>query len=313
MSRIKYPETFADEQTLLTNILAKNKELGAKSPLALLFTQQKMDLKTLDSSIGLAAAQNTGSNSLRKESEEDTEARDALLELPWEHHLGEVQFLKHLYAGMERQLGEWGVTVDGKDRVVYAKGAVAEATLVQTFLNHHLKLGAESPLQFYLDEHPEINVEADLAAAGEVIAKNAERNVATGDSELATQQRDKIWGPSVKAIHVIGAFLMGLYHEDDRKMAAWGFVVVADGGKEKEQVSTLEPLESRVQKSVAIPSVFTNAGEGDLHLWRGSKKEGEPMVVNPGGVLGMTKGYSTIVIYNPSSLVMGRYMVMVHT
>jgi hypothetical protein len=311
MARLKLPETFADEQTLLTNILAKHVELGTKSPLIILFKQQKLDAAKLKSSIGLAAEQNTASSNLRRESEEDTEERDALMQQPWANLLGEVQFLKHLNAGMERQLGEWGVTVDGKDRIAYPTGVVAEATLIQTFLNHHLALGDESPLLFYLAEHEEIDVAADLAAAGDVIAKNAERNQVSGDSKEATQQRDKIWEPSVKAMHVIGAFLMGLYHEDDRKMAAWGFVVVEDAAGERTQVSMIDPLTSKNLTGIKIPSILINVGTDAIRVIRGKGDKAVTTIVESGKQLGMTKGYSKITVYNPSTLSIAKVQVTV--
>lgn len=313
MSRIIIPDDFAGQQTVWIAVLAQHKALGTKSPLTAFAKQQNMDLPKLEATIELAAAQDENSKSLRRDSENETQLRDKALAVPWANLLGEVQYLKNFFAGNERALGEWGVAVDGAhNRIAYPTGTAAQVKLIQTFLGKHNSYDpGESPLQWYIDEH-EIDVAADLKAAGDALTDEGDRNKLTGNSELATQMRDKIWSPVVTAIHLIGAFLMGLYKEDSRKMAVWGYDVVADSGKEKEQESTIDPLESRVQKSVAIPSVFTNAGEDDLHLWRGSKQEGEPMVVKPGGVLGMTKGYSTIVVYNPSTLVVGKFLVVVN-
>ena len=183
---------------------------------------------------------------------------------------------------------------------------------MQTFIAHHKSFApGESPLQWYLDEH-DIDVDANLQSAADALTEEGERNTTTGDGQLATQMRNKIWAPSVKALHLIGAYLMNLYHEDSRKMAVWGFKVVEDGGKESLQTSMLDPLENRVQKSVAIPSVFTNVGEDDLQLMKGIKADGKMVTVKPGGQLGMTKGYSTITVYNPSSLVMGKYTITIN-
>ncbi len=311
MSRINYPVTFEDQQTLFVAVMAKHKSLGAKSPLLLLAKKQNLNLAALEESIAPAAAQNTASGSLRRDSEEDTQQRDALLEVPWANLLGEVQFLKHLFAGAERELGEWGVPVDAQARIAYPKGAVAEATLIQTFLNYHLSLKDESPLLFYLDEHPQINVQDDLKAAGDVILKNTERNVTTGDSELATQQRDKVWAPVEKAIHLIGAFLMGLYHEDSRKMAAWGFKVVEDAAGEREQVSTIDPATQKNLTSIKIPSVMTNVGEDVLQVIQGKGEKSKTFPLKSGEKLGMVRGFSKVTVVNPSTLVVGKVKVTV--
>ena len=313
MARIIIPDDFAGQQTLWTAILAQHKVLGSKSPLTVFAKQQKMDLAKLEAAIELAAAQDNNSKALKRESENETQLRDNELSVPWANLLGEVQYLKNFFAGNERELGDWGITVDGAhNRIVYPAGTAAQVKLIQTFLAKHNSYDpGESPLQWYIDEH-EIDVAADLKAAGDALTDEGDRNRLTGDSELATQTRDAIWAPVVTAIHLIGAFLMGLYKDDSRKMAAWGFDVVEDAAGEREQHSKVNPLETKNQKSVIIPSVLTNVGEVDLQVWRGAKKEGEPMVVKPGGVLGMTKGYSVITIYNPSSLVVGEYMVTIH-
>jgi hypothetical protein len=311
MSAIKYPETFAGEQTLLKAILAQNLSLGTKSPLAVLFKTQNIDLKTLQDSIGAAATQNTDSGSLKRESEAETEHRNLALETPWAHLLGEVQFLKHLNAGKERDLYEWGITIDGKSRVVLPTGVAAKVDLIQTVIAHHKSFApGESPLQWYLDEN-EIDVDADLQSAADALTEEADRNATTGDGQLATQQRNKIWAPSVKAMHLIGAFLMHLYHEDSRKMAAWGFVVVEDGGGTREQISSIDPLSSKEIKSIKIPSILKNIGTEAVQITKGKDAKAITTTVPPGGELGMTKGYSRITVTNPSALAIAKIQVTV--
>ena len=123
MSRIIFPETFAEQQALLKNVLAKNASLGTKSPLSPLLKKQNLDVAILQASLGAAAAQNTDSGDLKKQSEMDTQHRNLALVVPWTNFLGEVQFLKSLNAGMERDLGEWGITIDAQNRVVCCQPA----------------------------------------------------------------------------------------------------------------------------------------------------------------------------------------------
>jgi hypothetical protein len=311
MDRINYPTDFAGQQDLFTAIFKQHNSLGTKSPLIAFAKQKNMDLTKLQAAIAAAAAQDVLQASLKRSSENSTEQRNLNFSMPWVHQLGEVHFLAGFFAGNERELGEWGVRVDGERRIVYPVSFPEKAQLINVFLEKHNSYPpGESPLQIYIDEH-EINVTDDLKAVGAALQNDADSKQQESDSELATQMRNKLWAPAVDAIHLFGAFLMGLYGEDSRKMQAWGYDVVADAASEREQESTLNPLEERTQKSVVIPSVFVNMGEDDLQVWKGAKKKGDAMVVKPGGQLGMTKGYSTIVVYNPSSLVVGKYKVLV--
>ena len=313
MARIIIPDDFAGQQTLWTAILAQHKVLGSKSPLTVFAKQQKMDLAKLEAAIELAAAQDNNSKALKRESENETQLRDNELSVPWANLLGEVQYLKNFFAGNERELGDWGITVDGAhNRIVYPAGTAAQVKLIQTFLAKHNSYDpGESPLQWYIDEH-EIDVAADLKAAGDALTDEGDRNRLTGDSELATQTRDTIWAPVVTAIHLIGAFLMGLYKEDSRKMAAWGFAVVEDAAGEREQHSKVNPLETKNQKSVVIPSVLTNVGEVDLQVIQGKGENSKVYPLKPGEQLGMVRGFSKVTVINPSTLVVGKVQVIVN-
>ncbi|MBE7174723.1 MAG: hypothetical protein INR73_29405, partial [Williamsia sp.] len=188
MARIIYPDDFAGQQTLFKAILAQHEALGTKSPLTPFAKLQKLDLVKMKNAIAPAAEQNAASGSLRRSSEEDTQQRNLTMEMPWAHFTGEVDFLKGFYKGMERQLGEWGITVDGKDRIVYPNGTAARVDLMKIFVEHHQSFApGESPLQWYMDEHPDINIEDDLQAAKDALEIEVARDKASGDSEQATQ------------------------------------------------------------------------------------------------------------------------------
>lgn len=312
MPRIVFPTDFAGEQTLFSSVLKQHKALGAKSPLIAFAKQQKIDLVLLEAAITPSAEQDALSESLKRSSENNTQQRDLKFDDVWTHFLAAVHFLTGFYKGSERELGDWGITVNGVARIVYPPSFAERAKLVEAFYAVHNNFPAgESPLQPFIDEN-EIDVAAELEAVSGAKKNEEDKNQQIKDSELATQTRNKLWDPVVKVIHLIGKFLMGLYAADSRKMGVWGFDVVEDAAGEREQNSKINPLETKVQKSIVIPSVFLNSGENDLHVWKGVKKDGEPTVVKPGGQLGMTKGYSAITIYNPSSLVVGKYKVMIH-
>ncbi len=312
MARINYPETFAGQTTLLANIAKQNTKLGTKSPLIPYCKEHNLDFSKLQGLADPAAEQNNLHLAFEKSSENSTQQRDNNFTPVWKNLTLEVQFLKNFYKGSERRLGDWGITVDGTGKIVYPPDFATRAALVQTFLKKHNGYAPdESPLQMFIDEH-KINVVNDLQATADAIDLNNQKNEQDDASKLATQQRNTIWQPALDAIHAFGAFLMGLYADDSRKMGLWGYKVVEEAAGEREQESTLKPLEKRLQKSIAVGTVFTNKGAGDLQVTKGSKEDGLATLVPPGGTLGMTKGYSAITVFNPSSLLIGKYTVVIN-
>ena len=50
---------------------------------------------------------------------------------------------------------------------------------------------------------------------------------------------------------------------------------------------------------------------GELHLYKGSSTTGSPFILHTGEQFGIQKGYGTITVVNPSTLIEGRFTVMV--
>ena len=311
MARIVYPDNFASEQTLFTSILQHNTESGKNSPLDAFFKQQGIDIDELQAAAGNAADMEKQRLALKRDSENNTQQRDTNMKDAWKHLQDEVQFLKGFFKGNERNLGEWGITVDGKNKIVYPPSFAARAQLIQDFIAKHQSYPkGESPLQLYISQH-NIDVNADLDAVNAAMVNETDKNSFDAASKLATQQRSDFWKPAMEMVRKTGVFLANLYGENSRELGTWGFTVVEDATARSLRTSKLKPAGQKINNSIVIGSVFTNTGETELQLFKGKDKKQTPYLVKPGDTMGMIKGFSSITVVNLSTLQEGKYTISI--
>ena len=309
MARINYPEDFTAQTALLSKIAKQNAALGTKSPLIVYCREHDLNFAELAGLAEPATEQNNQHLAIDKSSENNTQQRNNKFGPAWKNLTLEVQFLKHFYKGSERKLGDWSITVDGTGKIVYPPDFAARAQLVQDFLRKHNSYPpGESPLQLFIDEH-DIDVAKDGEATAAAIGFNNDKDEQEAAAKMATQQRNTIWQPALDAIHAFGAFLMGLYAEDSRKMGAWGYDVVEEAAGETVRTTKLKPAAEKTNSSVAIGSVFTNTGKTDLLLDKGDEITDAAVTLKPGEEMGMIKGYSIITVRNLSTLANGEFTV----
>lgn len=310
MARLIYPENFTDQQTLLSNIIKQHSLDGADSPLNALLAEQGIDL-VADAAAGNTAAEADALRSqLSKDGEKYTEQRNMDFAAPWEHLRGCVQVLKTFYQTEYRRLGDWGITVDGQSRIVYPAPFLERVGLFNTFFTKNASYPAgTSPLDAYLKRKNIVLAEdqrqVQAAVEAHTSAKRAEEQ-----SEKYTEERDRVWNPVLGHIEVMGSYLMNFFDDEPKAVGDYGFTVVVSAQEPSLRTSKVLPAATVVRKSIVIGSAFTNVGETDLEVYRGPKAEGTPQVVKPGEQLGMIKGYSTITVHNPSTLVEGKFSIM---
>ena len=118
-TRIPISNNADDQIKLAKDVLKRHKALGTKSPLA------GLDMDTFETQLGIADAANEAARELARQAESATQNRDNALggsraaEKP-----GTVKFLLRaardtlagLNRGNEKQLGDWGFTVDDSPR-----------------------------------------------------------------------------------------------------------------------------------------------------------------------------------------------------
>jgi len=245
-----------------------------------------------------------------REAENFREARTTLQAAVEEHIRGELQFLKSFYKPAVHKLGEWGATVNG-NRIAYPTSLAAWITLLGNINTKHLSFPpGTSPLLPYLTLHG-IVLTTDML---NLVTANTDNNLAIAAdqvSEDATEDRDNIWNPVVSHLHMIGDFLMNLFKGNQKNAGLWGYTVDHSPRAPKLQTTSLKIGETKTKSSVTIGGTFTNAGAGDLHLYRGKTTSGTPDIIHAGEKKGMTQGFSIITVSNPNTLIPGKFTVLV--
>ncbi len=255
MARLLIPEDFANQLTLLNNIITKNTALGAASPLPAFLTQQNIDLDDDLTAGNSAATHETSRALLSKQSENFNQLRDNRFNLPWKHVTGGVQFLKSFYRGNTAELGNWGITITGSNKVTYPAAFTSRLAIVNTFIEKHDSYAAgTSPLQPYLTEQG-IDLAADLTLADNADGDNTNAIDTSHESENETELRDNLWNPVLAHIRAIGNFLMRLNRGNEKAVGLWGFVV--DDSPQAPKLRTTKQMlsETKTNKAVVIGSV----------------------------------------------------------
>ncbi|MBK5286556.1 MAG: hypothetical protein JJE25_14260 [Bacteroidia bacterium] len=173
--------------------------------------------------------------------------------------------------------------------------------------------GTTSPLEVFLTENPKIDLTQMPLDAQQAIDDNDAAEAERQQKESRKQQRDTLWNPVMAHLRVIGGFLVGTFKGREKKAGDWGFTVDDSPRAPKVRISNLLFGAAIKLTDVAIGGALTNLGSGDLHVYTGATTTGTPSIVPPGEMLGMTKGFSRIVVANPSTLVSGKFSVLRHT
>jgi hypothetical protein len=306
-----YPEDYASQRKLFKDVLAKHTADGAASPIKPYLTQQAINLAT-DALDGDAADLREDARALlSKQSENYRQLRDLQFSPVFKRLKGEVQFLKGLFKPNVSQLGDWGITVDSGDRINYPPQFVAQHTVFTDFKTKHASFPVgTSPLEPYLLQH-KINIATDTTDADAALGSHKSFQQAALDAEDATQDRNNLWNPVMAHVRGIGDFLKKLFNDNAKQLGYWGYVIDDSPRAPKERISKVLPAGQITIKSIIVGSTLTNMGQVELHVYRGKTTIGTPSIVSPGELLGMISGYSTITVVDPSTLVAGKFKVLV--
>ncbi len=305
MARIIYPADFTGSKTLTDNINARHDADGAASELIPFMQEQQFNIADDVAALKKAEINHKSGALLTRQAENYRELRDNSFLTPFANMQAGVQFLKKLFRNNVQALGDWGITVNSSARIDYPTGFEARTTIFESYATKHNSYGGnKSPLQPFIDTNG-IDMAADATATAQALEHHTSMLKAQRDAEEQTNLRNNGWLPTQEHNRGIGQYLVKLYVNNPKKLGDWGFVVDDSPRAPKLRKSVIKPLEKMELTAVTIGSTLTNIGETDLHVYAGKSTSGIPSIVKPGETLGMTKGYSTTTVVNPSSLKKG--------
>ncbi len=309
MARIHFPEDFAKQQKLLTDLNAKHIADGAASDLIPYLTQQGINLAA-DVATGAQAALHEKAHAQNSKATEDfRQLRDNHFSLLFASFKGMVQFLKSLFKGNERALGAWGVAVDGKAKISYPTDFDGQAKLLDAFFQKHKALAAASPLLPYLAKQS-ISIANFLAELSIATTHHTAMKAAAKNAEEERVERDNLWLPVAKRLRGTVGFLKKLNADNPKALGAYGVMVNDTPRPPRLRTTTLKPGAQITIQNATIGGTLTNTGAVDLRLHRGRNAKGIAVILPVGAQLGIMKGWSIVTVVNTSRLEAAKFTVL---
>jgi hypothetical protein len=296
MARINYPTDFLNRTQLFFLIRKKHDNDGPASPLTAYLAQQNIDLAADATATNAAVEKHDQFEENARNAEEATEARNNLFNPVFARLRGSVQYLKGYYKGNEKELGLWGVQVNGR-RIVYPEAFLRRTELFNTFKARHDALGAASPLTAYLAEH-NIDLGADGAAATEAGAKNDLAKQAGRDAEELREGRDNLFNPVFDHVRSMGQYLKALYVKNPKELGHWGYTVDDSPRKGRKATVIIEAGTTRVVKRLLNGKELTNKGPAAVVLRQGKDQSRDSVTIGPGKGFTIMRGWSTVTVVN---------------
>lgn len=302
MARIIFPETFADQVKLIGTVRAKHNADGGASILNPYLTKFIIDLNVDFTNMGSANTHNNTHEQYNRLAEEQAKTRDVKSVDAFSHMRGGAQALKIYYKDNVRQLGEWGITVDGKARLVYPSNFSEMVKIFRLFkAKNDTYAGASSPLNTFLTEQ-NINLNTDSANIDIAEQQETAHIQTMKDAEDEKQERDNLANPVITHLRGIGEWIVKNKKGKEKDAGDWGYVVDDSKQAPKLKTSTIKLLSQKTLDGVVIGGTLTNIGPVDVHVYKGKTTTGTPTIVPPNGQMGMAKGFSSITVVNPSNL-----------
>ncbi len=304
MSRRKKVTNITDQIVLLGKIETRVNAQGPTGPLFKMLEEKGIVLAD-DVALGVTAlANNVSYLADKKESQTLLQQRDALMKPIISHTSDSLQFLKSLFSPNFKLVGDWGGTITDRGKITYATDTAGQVALLNAIkTKHESYLTPEvSPLAIFLAEQ-NIDLSNDSSKGATAILRDDAYSVAKKSSEDFREKRDKNWPNVVAHINAIGDFAMKLFKGNVKILGSYGYTVITDPKVVKQRIVVLYVGQTKLKIVVKINSTIFNSGTVAVNIYKGKTKSGDPILLAPGAIFLVTKGYSTVSAENTSQSV----------
>jgi len=313
MGRLIFPGDFLNQELLLKNVVERYDSLPpASNPLTAYLAQHNIVLADDETAAEAANAFERTRKEKAGEAENFTQKRNLAFGPVFANVRSYYQFLKQFYSPNFMELKLWGAPMTTKGRIAYPNEFI-ERTAIYDALKEKYDSYAPGtgPLDAYLELHGQ-TMAGNTAAVANASGFHNQAKAFAGQAEDATQDRDNVWNPVVEHLRAIGRFLMSLYTDNSKELNLWGFTV-DDSPRAPRQVKSIVKLSAQITvNSLIIGGTLKNIGTVPLIIYKGRAATGPAVVVNPGELYGITKGFGTITVANPSSTTRGEFSALRH-
>ncbi len=313
MSRLINPPEFSEKKKLFKSVLAKDTADGVASVIRIFLSEEGIVLADDDTDCDAADALNTEMEKLAKDAERDYKERDRIFDPIFKNHTDSVQFLKQLYISNPNKLGDWFVTVDGGNRVVYPPAFAERYLCVRKFIEkHNTYPGITSPLHQFLIEN-KIDLAVNYTDASTANDKNTAASTANTNKETKRGDRDVLCDPVFAHTSAIGQFLVKHYMSNPNKAGDWGFRVDSSPQAVKFRIIEIAPGASEMLKNVDVGGECTSMGPADAEITSGSSTPGTPIPLPSGQKFKVIRNYGTMKVKNLSGTAILKIEVPFHS
>jgi hypothetical protein len=302
MARIIYPAAVDAVMHLVDKVLTRHTELGTASPIVLLIDQHNIDLAADFAAMEDALTHERAAAAFRSQSENYTALRNLKSEPVMKTVGGIGQVLKAFYKPSYTEVALWGVDITATGKITYPSTAAAQQTLLLNLRNRNASFApGTSPLQAYLTKEG-INPATLESTMQQAVQYDWQAEQKRNDALNEIELRNQKMAPVLEHLRIIGNYLMDFYSDNPRELGLWGLLIDENTSKPTERTTKIKLLDKATINSVIIGGSVTNVGEVDVHLYKGKTTVGNPVILTPGSVFGVPKGYSIITVSNPSPL-----------
>jgi hypothetical protein len=307
MARIVFPKTFPSWIKLVKDANA----FDIADPAHILqpfLDEEGIVLADDAANADLAVTADTNFTINERLAETKTAERDNLFDTRFSQHRECVQFLKRLYRSNPHKLGDWSVTVDGADKIIYPVDFVAKTTAILKFIEKHFSYvsPAVSPLHAFLIENA-IDLANNQSKIEDAIVANTASKAAESDKETLRVTRDNLIAPLRTHMRGIGAYAVGFYSNNPSKAGKIGFRIDTSVKAPRLATVILQPGEQKTFENVANDSEIANLGGTDTNIYKGTEASGPATALNADAVFNVIRGYGTVTLVNKDTANVGKY------
>ncbi|MFH1005607.1 MAG: hypothetical protein V1781_09000 [Bacteroidota bacterium] len=220
-----------------------------------------------------------------------------------------AQFLKAFYKNNVRKLGDWGLTIDNKNRIVYPTNFDSLFKLFVIFYNKHKSfLGKDSPLYNFLIEN---NIDLETLNKDVVQANKINTDFSKENKRMEEEQKnsDNLMEQPIKNTRAICQFLIKHFSNNPKKLGQYGITVDDSPRGSVRRTITINPSQQKTVRGALIGGLFINTGITILELRAGKKGDGEKKSIAPNKEFIIQKKFSIFIVINTNTDTKGSYSV----
>ncbi len=299
MARTKINNDFPTQFTLFKKIKAKHDADGSSSVLNSYFDAQEIDLDA-DLIKGNAAEINHNNSLASKDdAEKQREQGNKRFKPVMKKVKRIVQNLKTFYAPAYPDVALWGVPTIESGRTKYESDIKKRIQYFKDIkIKHESYTPGTSPIDaFLLKNSIDLDALLVIVEAAEVFYENA--RLSKLNAVIEKQECRIKWKKVWKHVQGIYGYLKTMYADDPKMLTEYGFTIIETKKASAKRKCLLGGGKKITKNGLVFDSTFKNTKESILHLYKGFKVKGKPLILLPDQVFIIKKGYSRITVLNP--------------